>query len=609
MNRALTCEFFKTARRKYKMKLNFSLDKLELYLDDDILLGSEDLVNAQKLISLTEVEKNLFLARFTDGTSRDNREGGDLVETEVQLVGTKVKMATCECAVFHEKNVCAHVGATLLTLLDRRKTKSEAKKIAAKPTASQSTETATKLTIPNIIKRIEPSQLIEFIADYARADKQFALALKTRFAGDLSVGTIENNYKALIENTLKNAKNPKGRVTPKGWQQVFTMVDELRQKAEAFFKSSELSASFELVKMTLPIVHRLMRPSDAPKAKLERRQVLLTEILRGFSELRISPELSQQIWDFLILEYAQNVRHEFSIRLFGWLLKNADSTVRVENLLETIDNQIIVCRQFLEAKDRLLTQKVQVLQKSGRTEEASALILSVSSNPEVLLYAVQNAMASGDFDLAKSLSINGLQIFRNNEVATQYLEEYLLNIAENQSDTEGVVFFAEKRLLSTWAFPFYQRLKKTGISVRKLQLVIEKIEKQPYRIEKRDLLAAIYIEEKQLNKLTDMILTMQSLDLLRRYGVDLYRFDHEDKGENAIALHKRVIYEYLFTHLGRPPAQRIRQVLESFIAQDGRALAERLKRDLKKDFPERYSLNEELEEMMDDLDRKALLLK
>ena len=297
-----------------------------------------------------------------------------------------------------------------------------------------------------------------------------------------------------------------------------------------------------------------------------------------------------------------------SIRLFGWLLKNADATLRVENLLETIDNQMIVCRQFLEAKDRLLTQKVQVLQKSGRVEEASALILSVSSNPDVLLFAVQSALSNGDFDLAKSLSLNGLQIFKNNKEATQDLEEKLLEIAENLSDTEGVIFFAEKRLLATWGFGFYERLKKTGISAKKLQPIIEKIEKQTYRIEKRDLLAAIYVAEKQFAKLTEMILQMQSLDLLKRYGVDLYQSDEDAKGENAVAVHKKVIYEYLYTHLGRPPAQRIRQVLESLIAQDGRALAERLKRDLKTDFSERYSLNEELEDMMEDLEKKTVLL-
>ncbi len=576
------------------MKLNFSLDKLELYLDDDILLGSDALLNAQKLVSLTEVEKNLFLARFT--------EGGDLVETEVQLVGTKVKVATCDCKDFHEKEICSHIGAALLTLLERRKAKSEARK-AVTQKATQNTDAPPKLTIPNILKRIEPAQLIEFIADYARNDKQFALALKTRFASDLSSGTVEEHYKTLIDNTLRSVKNPRGRITPKGWQQVFTMIDELRQKAETLFKGGELSHCFDVIKVTLPLVHRLMRTSESPKSKIERRQVLLTEILRGFDGLLVSPELSQQIWDFMLNEYNQNCRQEFSTRLFDALLKNADTDARVENLLQIIEGQIIACRQFLEIRDRLMTQKVQVLQKSGRVAEASALILSVSSNPDVLLFAVQNALSNNDFELAKSLGENGLKIFKNNPAAKETLEENLLTIAENQSDTEGVYHYAERRLLATFRYEFYERLKKINLSSAKKQDLIQKLEKQTYRIEKRDLLAAVYFEEKQLDKLTHMVKDLQSLELLRRYGVDLYKLN----AETTLALHKKVMYEYLYTHLGRPPAQRIRQVLESLIARDGLPLAERLKSDLKKDFPERYSLNEELQDMMDDLERKAVL--
>ena len=575
------------------MKLNFSLDKLELYLDDDILLAADNLINAQKLVSLSQIEKNLFIASFT--------EGGDNIETEVQFVGTKVKVATCECADFHEKEICGHIGAALLTLLERRKARGEARK-AASEKAAQNTETP-KLTIPNILKRIEAPQLIEFIADYARNDKQFALALKTRFASDLSSGTVEENYKTLIDNTLRAAKNPRGRITPKGWQQVFTMIDELRQKAESLFKTGELSHCFDVIKVTLPLVHRLMRTSESPKSKIERRQVFLSELLRGYDTLLVSPELAQQMWDFILTEYAQNCRQEFSTRLFDALLKKADTEIRVNNLLQTIDTQIVACRQFLDIKDKLMTQKVQVLQKSGRVEEASALILSVSAKPDVLLFAVENALTNHDFELAKSLCENGLQIFNKNQIAREALEENLLTIAENTADTEGVYFYAERRLLATFRYDFYLRLKQINLTPQQKSDLIEKIENQTYRIEKRDLLAAIYLEEKELDKLTNMIMELQSLELLRRYGVDLYDIDTED----TVELHKKVFYEYLFTHLGRPPAQRIRQVLESLIARDGRPLAERLKADIKKDFPERYSLNEELNDMMEDLEKKAIL--
>ncbi|MBL7818028.1 MAG: SWIM zinc finger family protein [Saprospiraceae bacterium] len=597
----LTCAFFTTARRKYKMKLNFSLDKLELYLDDDILLAADQLISIQHAQSLIEIEKNLFLLRTT--------EGGDAIETEVQLSGSKVKMATCECQAYQENNICSHIGAALLLLLEKKKIQAETKKAAPPKQTESHTEGGTKLTIPNILKRIEPNLLIEFIANYARSDKQFALALKTRFASDLSAGSIQDHYKTLIDNTLRTVKNPKGRITPKGWQQVFTMLDELRQKAESFFKAGELNSCFELLKVTLPLIHRLMRAYDSPKAKLERRQIQLTEILRGFDGLLVSPELSQNLWDFVLVEYTQNVRHDYSSRLFDWLLKHADNSSQIEGLLQTLDTQINMCRQFVDIRDRLITQKVQLLHKIGRIEEASALILSASSSPDVLLTAIQNTFNSGDYDLAKSLCENGLKVFKRNAAATQTLEEWLLTIAENEADTEGVIFYAEKRLLATFNYTFYDKLQQLNLPTDKRQAIIKAIENQSYRIEKRDLLAAIYLEEKQLDKLTQMIVEMQSLELLRRYGVALYELDGANKGESVVDLHKKVMYEYLYTHLGRPPAQRIRQVLESQISQNGMALAERLKKELKKDFPERYSLNEELEDMMEEIERRATLIR
>ena len=237
--------------------------------------------------------------------------------------------------------------------------------------------------------------MIDFIADYARTDKQFALALKTRFVGDLAAtGDIAEHYKTLIDKTLKDAKNAKGKFTPKGWLQVFTLLDELKQKAEGRFKVGDLAVSFGLIQIVLPMIHRFMQLSDAPKIKLEKRQVQLVEIQRGFNELPISPELALEMWDFLSHEWTHNTRHPFSERLFDCLFKQADTPIKTDKLLELIDGQLQVNRSFLEAKDRLLTQKIQVLQKTGRVEEASRLILSVSEHPDVLFFAIKNVLLS-----------------------------------------------------------------------------------------------------------------------------------------------------------------------------------------------------------------------
>jgi hypothetical protein len=575
------------------MKLNFTLDKLELYLEEEILHAAEILIGTGALKSVSEIEKNLFLVRYTVQRTPSEGEGDEKVETEVQLSGSKVKMATCDCQTFSQNDMCPHIAASLLEILEHKKQQADSRKAKAKPLKDEADNTP-RLTIPNILKRVEAAQLREFIADYARGDKQFALALKTRFASDMSSGDMENHYKTLIENTLKSVKNPKGRITPKGWLQVFTMLDELKQKAESLFKTGELNLSFDLVRITLPLVHRFMRGLESPKAKLERRQVQLTEILRGFEGLLVSPELSERLWDFHVAEYVVNVRHEFSDRLFDWLSKQADSKNRLEALLDTIENQLIATRQFRDTQNRLLTQKIQVLQKAGRVEEASTLILNASANPEVLFFAIENSLANGDWALAKSLSQNGLSVFKKKPMAVDRLEMYLLDIAEKQGDTEGVILFAEKKLLSQFQFEFYQKLKNLSVPTLSLWAIIEKLENKDYRIEKRDVLARIYTAENRFDKLEALILELASLELLRRHGVDLWL--HNPAA--CLSLHKKVLYEYLYSHLGRPPAQRIRQILTFQYDNGGVDLVQALIKNLKADFPERLSLKEELDDMV-----------
>jgi hypothetical protein len=577
------------------MKGNFPLSDIEQYLDDDVVVEGELLLNRNPA-RLLEVDKSLWVARY-------NTETEGLIESEIQLTGSKVKNATCDCSTFKKTLICPHIAAALLGLRKRKTNEREGKLIVAKQRTVENENNSIKLTIPNILKNIEPPQLIEFIADYARADKQFALALKTRFAGDLVTGDSEDYYKTLIDNTLKSIKNPKGKITPKGWQQFFTLIDELRQKAEAHFKNGELQLSFTFVKKALPLVHRYSRSSESPKPKLEKRQILLLEILRGFSEVLVAPDLAAQLWDFYIQEYGQNVRHGFSDRLFDWINKHIQTSQQADEMLQLIDNQMIVQRIYVEVRDKLLTHKIQVLQKSGRVEEASLLILKSAQNPDVLTFAIKNAVEKEDWVLAKNLCLNGLNIFKSDNSTASILEEILLEIAQNESDTEGVLRYAESRLMKTYDFKYYKLLKKYRIADSKIKNLTKFLENQPFKIERRDLIAAIYFEEKQYEKLIEMIKSLQSLELLRRFGVELWKLDTS----SGMRLHTAVINEYLFSHLGRPPAQRIRTILESYLEKKAFILVGEILKNLKTDFAERYSLNEELDLMMTEWQKKESL--
>jgi thymidylate synthase len=574
------------------MKLNFSLDDLEKYINDDILEAADNLDTSFAMKGLRELEKGLWAGKFDDDK--------ELVETEVLIQGSKVKSSTCECISYQNTSICGHVVMTMIAVRRRRQLLKEGIQ-QAKQRIQTEKEQNPKLTTTTILKKADINQLLDFIADYARNDKQFALALKARFAGDVMTGNIAEHYKTLIDNTLKSVKNTKGKITPKGWLQVFTMLDELRQKADAYFKTGELYSSYDLIQLSLPLLHRLMRSSDGPKVKLEKRQLHLVVLLRGFTQVLLSPELSDKIWILMTTEYALNARHPFAEILFEWLLTVADKDIiKTEKLLEIIENQLNTRAIQLEERDRLLTQKIQVLQKAGRVEDASRMILSLAENPDIFTFAIQNAIENGDLALAKSLCLNGLNVFKRDKETLDKLETALLIIAQKQKDTEGIVFYAEKCFLTSLDTVYYDILKHNNITKEQIENIIQSIENQTYRIEKRDALAYIFTQEKQYDRLEKLITELQSLELLRRFGVELW---HQNP-TNALNIHKKIIYEYLSTHLGRPPAMRIRSVLEKHLADNGKELAERLIENLKNDFPERYSLKEELDYMMEEFDKK-----
>jgi SWIM zinc finger len=577
------------------MKGNFPLSDIEQYLDDDVVVEGE-LLLSRNPARMFEVDKSLWVARY-------NNENDGLIESEIQLSGSKVKNATCDCETFKKVLICPHIAAALLSLRKKKTNEREGKMSSTKQKINEYDNTQIKLTIPNILKNIDPPQLIEFMADYARADKQFALALKTRFAGDIAVGDAQDYYKTLIDNTLKSIKNVKGKITPKGWQQFFTLIDELKQKANAHFKNGELQLCFTFVKKALPLVHRYLRSSESPKPKLEKRQILLLEILRGFDEVLVAPDLMVQLWDFYIQEYSQNVRHAFSERLFDWIRKHITNNQQADEILQVIDNQMIVQKIYVDVRDKLLTHKIQVLQKCGRIEEASDLILKSAQNPEVLTFAIKDAIEKEDWILAKNLCQNGLDIFKSDNATAAMLEDILLEIAQNESDTEGVLRYAENRLLKTYNLVYFRLLKKYKIEDSKIQKLVQSFENQPFKLENRDLLAGIYFEEKQYDKLIYMIKNLQSLELLRRFGVELWKID----ATSGFSVQVAVIHEYLFSHLGRPPAQRIRSILESYLEKNAIELVKDLLANLKTNFKERDSLIEELDSMILEWDKKKIL--
>lgn len=96
--------------------MNFPLQNIETYLDEESLLLGESLLEAGSVEDLREVDKHLWVAKVND------RQG---YEVEVKLSPSRVLAATCDCDRYRDIGICEHLAAAILLLRRRQQEKKQ----------------------------------------------------------------------------------------------------------------------------------------------------------------------------------------------------------------------------------------------------------------------------------------------------------------------------------------------------------------------------------------------------------------------------------------------------------------------------------------------------
>ncbi len=119
---------------------------------------------------------------------------------------------------------------------------------------------------------------------------------------------------------------------------------------------------------------------------------------------------------------------------------------------------------------------------------------------------------------------------------------------------------------------------------------LSELEKKPYSMEKRDLIAEIHARENNFSALLNYIESIRSLDLLQRYDVKLM----ETEKERVNVLYEDILQSFIRHHLGRKSSEKIRLALQHLHEVGARKLARDLTNKFRTHYPERFTLIEEL---------------
>lgn len=560
--------------------MNFPLQKLESHIDETSLAEGEALLEAGAVEHLSELEKHLWLAVV---------EGW---EAEVQVSPSRVLAGACECPRFRAQGMCEHLAALLLALRRRLQDRQEERRQEQHRKKVQ--ERPRKLTTGIVLDHVSKEELIDFVREFARTNRNFAIALKARFASAVSGIESKDKYLQLLDSTINAVRKADRTITLRGSQKLASVLDELQQQTIQAIDEADYTEAAHIAQSIIEKVAPVLKKTKG------REEDIRAYIDKAFDNLlrlvgrRPAPSLLNELRDYTLGEYGKLAYRTSGIdqSFFRLLLLLCQEPLHEQELLEALEGQ----KEKYQAEGRplapLLLLQLNTLEKAGRATEARQLMEYNLSQPDVLQYAIEQARSRGQIPRVKALAITGLKLGMPAGVKSG-LEEMLLQLAEAEQDLPEVNRYAIGRFLDTLEFSYFEKARSAAGSgwAEQVDGMLKQLLSQPYSARGRNAIARIYAAENRLENLMAFVEQSGSLDLLQLVGQHLL----ETFRERLSYLYRRLLADYLKNHLGRKASQRIREVLTHLYEIGAETLAEELAEEFRSKYPERHSLMEELE--------------
>lgn len=562
--------------------MNFPLAEIEAHLDESNLIQGEWLLEQGRVGSLLEVEKHLWLTEVQDGSAS---------EVEIRISPSKVLQASCECALFRADKQCPHFAAALLALrrlLSNRQAEKQEARIQKKAPSVRKT-----LDTQSILNNIRPDDLADFVRQYARTNRAFAVALKTRFAPDVPALDNKAKFSELLDSAIGMARKADNSISHRGAGKIAAVSDEMLGHARQAVARQHWADAADMAQSIIEKLTPLLR-------KAGERQVLLREsirqafqVLTDIAGLPPPPDLADALWRYAEGEckkllYRNNDLDRSFFRLMAVLCDNPEKEDDLNELLS-----VQIDRYLNENRDpsALVLLQLNRLEASGKMREARQLVETYLSAPDVLLFAVRQAESRADYDQMKLLAEEGLLRNLPPHIAAE-LEDLLLLDAVRRNDMGKAAQMAKVRYFKTLEIKYYQALK-TAAAHPVAEDVLEYLRRLPFSPRKRQAIAAVLSEEGRREDLLAFLRECKSPDLLAEFGPTLL----PDKSYEILDLYRLVLEQYLRGHVGPKPSQRIRQMVEQLYEKGAASIAEPLVAMIREAYPERHTLQEELQHL------------
>jgi len=544
--------------------------------------AADDLVQAGRVKNLREIERHFWVALV------ETDEGN--YESEVMITPHKIKAYACECFTEGRRLMCPHIAATLIKIRQFYDQREETRRIKAEQKPANE---LTRFTVQTALDNATPEALADFVRDFARRDRDFALALKTRFA--VHVTEAENPYALVLDSVLPKP-SAKIKISEPDFRRLRKALDGLEEQLALAQGMLDYRSMFQISSTIFVKINPLHA-----KAEGNRRSALLYFCQKSFEALNHintaapSPELRESVWETL---FNFGTKSTFPPELerdgLRFLAESAKDEAKFGKLREMFDHTPYPAPAFV------LQLFLAALSVRNMPQAAVRVLEDYLEKPDMVkaaflqlyyLHHWEAATLVGEHFLAKNIFPVG---------QSRELENVLLFIAEQSGDQLRQTILLRQRFLLSGSSDVFEKLKIAAAErwpVERDQLLAELSAKGDV-----PKMAALLSSEGDLEKLAELIENQGDLNLMQRYESEFL----SEKKDFVQGRYTAFLSLYLEEHFGAPAAQQVRLRLSELLQKGEEEMVVKIIRELNARFPERISLPGELAELFPRSKRKMI---
>ena len=563
------------------------LKNFEFHINPATWNTAQDLLQAGAVKNLGEVEKHFWVASVADGEMS--------FEVETIITPHTIKAFTCECWAEGRRLMCPHIAAALFKIRQFLDQQSEARQAKA---VEKKRDDSGRLTTQTVLEQVSAAELLEFVRAYIRRDRDFALALKTWFAGSLS-GT-DNPFLLLLESALPRQGAGGGKpLREPDLRRLRKMLDDLEIQLSAASGQGNARAVYQIATAVLQKIVPLL-----PKTAENRRDQLTQYCQKTLHDLiqlapeQLSPELRENRRSFLMelaktgslpSELERDMVHFLGQaatddRFFGQIRDLFDHTPNpAPPLVLYLFLAALARRDMPEAVRRVLED---YMDRPARIKDAIVILYYLNYWQAVLV--------AGEYFSKKSLFNTGQR---------REIEDLLLLSAEKAKDLPRQKRYLRARYHETGNPDLIQRLKT--ITGAKWPAEQKRLVAELKTAGNTERLAPLLAAGNDLDALALLIEEKTDIALLQQY-------EHLFWPERKIFVRDRyvtILSEYLTDHFGRQASSYIREQLGGLVRKGQTDMVLEIIRALTLQFADRHTLPEELVELFPKSKRLAIGIK